>query len=140
MAENVNFPSTSVGSTVSFVNADGTTAKTLLATADNVNGSTVRSIGIANSDSSSIVVNFYKNDGTSDHLIFSFNVDAYSGYYSSVNNPPFFPTQLNLLNGYLDSNSILDLRIPVGYGFKVAVGSAVPATKLVTVDVDILSY
>jgi hypothetical protein len=114
-------------SAVTFVNADGTTAKDLFtAGADD---SLLRSVGIVSDDTASRVIDLFLHNGTTAFLLGSVNIPAASG--SDGTTPE--------INALLFASLPLDARdkkfIPLKTGWKLQakMQGAVTAAKTVTV-------
>ena len=113
------------------LNATGTTITTLLTAGSN--GSVVESLNVTNTDSGvAYTLQFYLNDGTTNHLLGSVNVPLSSGNTTAA--PAVDILRQGLIPGVvLDANGNYVLNIPSGYALKVAVTVAVTAAKVVDV-------
>lgn len=115
---------------VSFVNADGTAAKTL-ATAG-ANDSVVKSIMVTSNDTSTVNVKVIVNDGTTDRIIGTVAVATLAGTSGSAAAVDLLSS--SLLPGLpLDQNGKRVLPLQGGHLLKVAPLAAVTAAK--TVDI-----
>lgn len=128
MAANINpiFPASVVGYTQTFVNADGTTKKTIFTAG--ANGSRMDNVSITSTDTVALSFNVYVNDGTSDILVGTVSVPIGAG--NSASTPP-----MSLLTSanfpWLPSS--LSTFLKTGWTVKMAAVSAVTATKQVSV-------
>ncbi len=102
---------------VNFVNADGTTKKTLATGA--TDGTRVDAIALSSDDTAAVNMSFWINDGTNDLYIGNVNVPAGSGFTTVARLDAI--TTLAPSLGYL--------WIPSGYLLKCAPVAAVTAAK-----------
>lgn len=110
---------------VTFVNADGTTAKTIFTAG--ADGSVITGINVTSDDTSAVVLNVYLNDGATDYLLGAINVPTLSGTDGSAPavegcDPAFIPF---FAGG--------QARLKTGYSIKAGPQAAVTAAKTVTI-------
>jgi hypothetical protein len=104
-----------------FVNADGTTVKTLVAGA--TDGTRVDSISVCSNDTAAVALNFHLNNGSTDFYIGVVNIPIGAGY-TTIGKVDAMTTLAPLM-GYL--------WIPTGWSLKCGCLGAVTAAKTVTV-------
>lgn len=109
---------------VTFVNADGTTAKPIFTASSD--GSMLKSINVTSDDTSTVLMNIYIDDGTTEYLVGAVNVVTLSG--TDGTNP-----SVELLDGAKVPGLAGGIFIPSGYSINVAPNAAVTAAKTVTV-------
>lgn len=105
-----------------FVNADGTTKKTLFTAG--TNGSRIDSISACSNDSAAVEMGVYLNDGTTDHYLGNIHLAVGAGYTTVAKVDgitALMPTALP----YLD--------LPTGWSIKVAPAGTVTAAKVVDI-------
>lgn len=105
-----------------FVNADGTTKKTLFAAG--TNGSRIDSISACSNDSAVVELGVYLNDGSADHYLGNIHLAIGAGYTTVAKADgitALMPTALP----YLD--------LPTGWSIKVAPAGAVTTAKVVDI-------
>lgn len=123
MAANTSpiFPLTPKTSTVTLVNADGTTKKTLITAG--ANGSKIDAVKILSDDTATVTLSFYLNKGGTDYLVGTVSVTAGTGITAGTS-----PAEaLEYVNdGYA-------LALEAGIVLKVAASASVTSGKTVTV-------
>lgn len=111
---------------VTFVNADGTTPKDLIAGA--TDGTRIISIAVTSDDTSAVILNFYIHDGSTAYRVGAVNVPTLSGTNGTA-------PAVNLLDStelpWLDADG--GFVIPTGYKIQAGPQSAVTAAKTVTI-------
>ncbi len=126
MATSATFVATSNVSAVTFVNADGTTAKTLWTAGSG--GGRLGSISVVSDDTAAAPLALYVRLSGTDYRIGTVNVPIGAGNTASV-------VSVNLLvlsaNPWLDSDG--SLKLPNGGIIKVGPLTAVTAAKTVTI-------
>lgn len=111
---------------VTFVNADGTTAKDLVSAG--TDGTKVFRINCTSSDTATVEMEVYLHDGTTAYLLGTVDVVTLSGTDGAT-------AAVNLLDSTLIPGVDADgeLFIPSGYKLQVAPKAAVTATYTVTI-------
>lgn len=111
---------------VTFVNADGTTAKDLIS--GGTDGTKVLGIACTSDDTSAVVMQLYVHDGTTAYLVGSINIPTLAGTDGTE-------PAVDLLDAaalpWLDADG--EFFIPTGYKLQVAPQAAVTSAKTVTV-------
>lgn len=111
---------------VTFVNADGTTAKDLVSAGSD--GSKILAVNVCSDDTATVEMELYLHDGTTAYLLGTQDVATLSGTDGAT-------AAINLLDSAfipaVDADG--ELFIPSGYKLQVAPKAAVTATYTVTV-------
>lgn len=111
---------------VTFVNADGTTAKDLMSAG--TDGTKVLAINVTSDDTSTVEMEVYLHDGTTAYLLGTVDVVTLSGTDGAT--PSVNIMDPSLIAG-LDANG--ELFMASGYKIQVAPKAAVTSAKTVTV-------
>lgn len=129
MATNKNpiFVNTINSTTVSFVDADGTSEKTIFTPAGS-DGGNLMQINVTSTDTSAVVMQVNVNDGTTSRLIGSVNVPTLAGTDGIV-------PSVNLLDSDFIAGLQADGSLPVKNGHSVTVNPVGAVTATFTVDV-----
>ena len=126
------FPQTIQNYALSFVNADGTTLKTLAT--GGTNGTKIEWISVSSTDTTARDVQFWLSDGTTNYLLNTITDDITAGFVTSTTVVPksvFNYQQMGFLT--YDANGNKYLYLKSGWSIKVGVLVAVTSAKNVYV-------
>jgi hypothetical protein len=129
-ANSIITPQGLASSAVTFVNADGTTAKSLYTAG--ANGSIVVSISACSSDTSAVNMQVFANNGSTNYLIGTVNIPASSGANGTANSVALLNTTA-MPHAKLDSSGNPTIQLPSGWSLQVAPLANVTSAKTVYV-------
>ncbi|NCJ06689.1 hypothetical protein GS597_09255 [Synechococcales cyanobacterium C] len=122
---------------VTFVNADGTTIKTLIAAG--ADDSNVIGLSITSTDGTARDLLLYKQIGGTDYLIGHVDIPANAGF-NGVANQVDGLNITNLPANCIDSAGNLFMSLPAGTTLRAAMKTSVTASQTITVNIVLEDY